>query len=51
MAYGYGHLQVFNSTHLYWDEILDTTGEILDSIWVVQEKHGPYQPLASVIKA
>jgi hypothetical protein len=51
MAYGYGHLEVHNSTHLYFDEILDTTGEVLDSIWVVQEKHGPFQPLANWFKA
>merc|ERR1711907_497631 len=37
LPYGYGHMEAHNATHLYWDEVLDLTGEVLDSIWVVQE--------------
>lgn len=41
--YGYAHLHVYNKTHLHWEEIsIDKKGEVLDSIWVIQESHGPF---------
>jgi len=43
--YGYGRLQVMNSTHLFWEQIIDETGESQDSIYIVQENHGPFKPL------
>eukprot|EP01103_Thecamoeba_quadrilineata_P009929 TRINITY_DN2034_c0_g1_i4.p1 TRINITY_DN2034_c0_g1~~TRINITY_DN2034_c0_g1_i4.p1 ORF type:complete len:366 (-),score=59.14 TRINITY_DN2034_c0_g1_i4:38-1135(-) len=45
-TYGYGKLVVYNSTHLHWQE-LQTLEEdkILDEIWIVQDRHGPFAPL------
>lgn len=45
LMYGYGHMEAHNATHLYWEELLDRNMEVLDSIWVVQENHGPFAPL------
>lgn len=38
----YGRLKVFNSTHLFWEQVAIEGGKVLDSIWVVQESHGPF---------
>jgi len=49
LSYGYGHLTVFNSTHLYWEweqtatsmELLQDRAALLkDYLWVVQNNHG-----------
>ena len=40
----YGRLKVYNSTHLFWDQVSVMNGSVLDSIWVIQESHGPFQP-------
>ena len=40
----YGRLKVFNSTHLFWEQVGVLDGEVLDSIWIVQESHGPFHP-------
>eukprot|EP01104_Vermistella_antarctica_P006019 TRINITY_DN16758_c0_g1_i1.p1 TRINITY_DN16758_c0_g1~~TRINITY_DN16758_c0_g1_i1.p1 ORF type:complete len:479 (-),score=109.41 TRINITY_DN16758_c0_g1_i1:5-1441(-) len=45
LAYGYGHLEVHNATHLYWEELLDLGGGVLDHIWIVQDQHGPFPHL------
>ena len=45
LMYGFGHLQAFNSTHLYWDEVMAEEGtpqHRIDSIWIVQEQHGNF---------
>lgn len=41
--YGYSRMQVFNSSHLYLEQVSDDQdGKIVDSIWIVKDKHGPY---------
>lgn len=42
--YGYTRMQVFNSSHLYMEQVSDDKGgKIIDSIWIVKDKHGPYK--------
>ncbi|KAJ8290422.1 hypothetical protein GJAV_G00012650 [Gymnothorax javanicus] len=39
--YGYTRLQVLNHTHLYLEQVSDDQfGKVIDSIWLVKEKHG-----------
>ncbi|KAM8833994.1 acid phosphatase type 7 isoform 1-T1 [Synchiropus picturatus] len=39
--YGYTRMQVANATHLYLEQVSDDQdGKVIDSIWVVKEKHG-----------
>lgn len=38
----YGTLKVYNASHLYWEQVAVFGGEVLDSIWVIQESHGPF---------
>jgi hypothetical protein len=46
--YGYGHLRIYNTTHLYWEWELTATSvenllkaeNIKDTLWVIQNKHG-----------
>uniref|UniRef100_A0A673C6A3 Purple acid phosphatase n=1 Tax=Sphaeramia orbicularis TaxID=375764 RepID=A0A673C6A3_9TELE len=39
--YGYTRMQVVNTTHLYLEQVSDDQyGKVIDSIWVVKEKHG-----------
>ena len=40
--YGYGRLHAVNSTHMFWAYQDDTKGEILDSIWIIKNQHGPF---------
>jgi len=41
--YGYARMQIFNATHIYWEELEATKNDaILDSVWIVQNNHGPY---------
>jgi len=41
--YGYGRLQVYNNTHLHWEQVSDASGGgVIDEIWLVQHKHGPF---------
>ncbi|CAH1779177.1 unnamed protein product [Owenia fusiformis] len=39
---GYGRLKVFNNTHLYYEQMLAMTGQVMDRFWLVQTNHGPY---------
>lgn len=40
--YGYARVQVFNSSHLYLEQVSDDKyGKVIDSIWLVKDKHGP----------
>eukprot|EP00041_Stephanoeca_diplocostata_P034117 m.1144845 g.1144845 ORF g.1144845 m.1144845 type:complete len:676 (+) comp24464_c0_seq12:41-2068(+) len=51
-TFGYSRMSVFNSTHLYWEQVqTDPTlfptsdyGRVIDSVWVTQENHGPFDP-------
>jgi len=36
-TYGYGHLKVYNKTHLYWDQII-AEGVGLDWLWMVKNE-------------
>ncbi|WAR12751.1 ACP7-like protein [Mya arenaria] len=38
----FGRLKVDNSSHLYWEQVAVFGGEVLDSIWITQESHGPF---------
>ncbi|XP_050415136.2 acid phosphatase type 7 [Patella vulgata] len=38
----YGKLHVHNTSHLHWQQIAVTSGQVLDSIWLVQRAHGPF---------
>uniref|UniRef100_A0A8C9TZE8 Purple acid phosphatase n=1 Tax=Scleropages formosus TaxID=113540 RepID=A0A8C9TZE8_SCLFO len=39
--YGYTRMQVFNSTHLYLEQVSDDqNGKVIDSMWLVKEQHG-----------
>jgi len=49
LTYGYGHLTIFNSTHLYWEweetataieNIRNRAVLLKDHLWVVQHNHG-----------
>lgn len=41
--YGYTRLQVFNATHLYFEQVSDDKdGAIIDSVWLIKDKHGKY---------
>eukprot|EP00118_Oscarella_pearsei_P008592 m.45250 g.45250 ORF g.45250 m.45250 type:complete len:419 (+) comp33576_c0_seq3:37-1293(+) len=40
--YGYGLLQAANATHLRWEQKMEFLGVSEDAIWIVQEKHGPF---------
>jgi len=35
--YGYGKLQIANSTHLHWEQIEDRKGAVVDSLWLVKD--------------
>lgn len=38
--YGYTRMQVFNTTHLYMEQVSDDQdGKIIDSIWIIKDKH------------
>uniref|UniRef100_A0A146M8T4 Purple acid phosphatase n=1 Tax=Lygus hesperus TaxID=30085 RepID=A0A146M8T4_LYGHE len=42
--YGYARLQVFNHTHLYFEQIsVDLEGDVIDRMWLIKDQHGPYQ--------
>jgi hypothetical protein len=43
-AYGYGKMTVYNATHIFWQFIDDSTGEAVDSVWIIQHSHGPFNP-------
>lgn len=36
-SYGYGHLTVYNSTHLYWDQIIDEDRAPRDTMWIIKK--------------
>lgn len=42
--YGYTRMKVFNSTHIYFEQVSDDkAGAIVDSFWVIKERHGFYE--------
>nr|XP_006817248.1 PREDICTED: iron/zinc purple acid phosphatase-like protein-like [Saccoglossus kowalevskii] len=41
--YGYTRMQILNNTHLYMEQVSDDKkGEVIDNLWLIKEKHGPY---------
>ncbi|XP_060074189.1 acid phosphatase type 7-like [Ylistrum balloti] len=40
----FGRLVVYNSSHLYFEQVKVKDGQPLDSLWVVQSHHGPNVP-------
>ncbi|XP_034111959.1 acid phosphatase type 7 isoform X3 [Drosophila albomicans] len=41
--YGYTRLKAHNATHLYFEQVSDDKdGKIVDSFWVIKDKHGAY---------
>uniref|UniRef100_A0AC34PZH4 Purple acid phosphatase n=1 Tax=Panagrolaimus sp. JU765 TaxID=591449 RepID=A0AC34PZH4_9BILA len=43
--YGFSRMQIFNKTHLYFEQTLGYDSQIEDSFWIVKEKHAPYNHL------
>jgi len=41
-TYGYARMTVYNTTHLHWEQVLDSTGEIIDQFDLIADKHGPF---------
>lgn len=40
----YGRLHVFNSSHLYYEQVKVGDRQLLDSVWIIQSRHGPNVP-------
>lgn len=41
--YGYSRLQIFNSTHLYIEQVSDDlNGQVIDRMWLIKDAHVPY---------
>lgn len=38
----YGRLKVYNTSHLFWEQVAVFGGAVLDSIWVTKDSHGPF---------
>jgi len=47
-TYGYSRMNVYNNTHLYMEQVLESDSSIIDSIWLIQEKHGPFTNLQKI---
>ncbi len=42
--YGYTRMKVFNSSHIYLEQVSDDkNGKIIDRIWLIKDKHGSYK--------
>ncbi|XP_046665735.1 acid phosphatase type 7 isoform X2 [Homalodisca vitripennis] len=42
--YGYARMQIFNSSHLYLEQVSDNLGgAVLDHIWLIKDHHGKYE--------
>ncbi|XP_046560041.1 acid phosphatase type 7-like [Haliotis rubra] len=39
----YGRLEIVNSTHALWEQKSAMDHDLMDSIWIVQENHGPFK--------
>ena len=44
-TYSYSRMKVYNDTHLEWQQVLALTGEVVDSMMLVQNNHGPFGPI------
>ncbi|KAG7167825.1 Acid phosphatase type 7-like [Homarus americanus] len=44
--YGFTRVKVFNNTHLNWEQVSDDlNGKIIDSVWLVRDRHESYKKL------
>ena len=48
-AYGYSRMDVYNATHLHWQQVeCDTSedpgkeGTVIDDVWLIQHNHGSF---------
>ncbi|XP_017963624.1 acid phosphatase type 7 isoform X2 [Drosophila navojoa] len=43
--FGYLRLKAHNASHLYFEQVSDDKGGVvIDSFWVIKDRHGPYTP-------
>ncbi|UJR35793.1 hypothetical protein I4U23_028541 [Adineta vaga] len=41
--YGYSRMNIYNASHLYLEQVSDDKGgKVVDSMWLIKSKHGPY---------
>ncbi|XP_002738205.1 acid phosphatase type 7-like [Saccoglossus kowalevskii] len=40
--YGFGKLHIVNETHIFWKQVLALNGQTIDSVWIEQHNHGPF---------
>ena len=38
----YGHLNIYNDTHLHWEARLAQDNDVRDAMWIIQRIHGPF---------
>lgn len=38
-TYGFGHLKIFNSTHLFWDQLIDEGRQGKDHLWIIKDSN------------
>ncbi|XP_073980741.1 acid phosphatase type 7-like [Rhodnius prolixus] len=44
LEYGYTRLHVLNASHLHIQQVaVDKGGEIIDDVWLIQNRHGPFK--------
>jgi len=43
--YGYGHLNILNKTHIYWEQVSATSGKVVDKLTLIkrEDNHGNYE--------
>ena len=39
----FGRLKVINTSHIFWEEVAVISGQVLDSVMIQQEDHGPFK--------
>lgn len=37
-SYGYGVINVYNATHMQWQQILDEDESVLDEVWAIKKE-------------
>ncbi|XP_026332505.1 acid phosphatase type 7 isoform X1 [Hyposmocoma kahamanoa] len=46
--YGFTRFRAHNGTHLYFEQVsVDQYGKVVDSFWILQERHGPFKNIES----
>uniref|UniRef100_A0A1I8AR97 Purple acid phosphatase n=1 Tax=Steinernema glaseri TaxID=37863 RepID=A0A1I8AR97_9BILA len=38
--YGFSRMQIFNATHLYFEQVAAAENTVIDSFWIVKKRHG-----------